>query len=163
MILKTIKVLLGSFLFFGLILSVDSGIIESKYQLISPSTEQQINCLAQNIYYEAATESFEGKLAVAQVTLNRVKSGKFGNTVCKTVYQKVKKTCQFSWVCEKKNRLMRYDSQEFIACKEAAYSVLVYGHRIKKLDNALYYHATYVNPRWNKKVVAKIGKHIFYA
>jgi spore germination cell wall hydrolase CwlJ-like protein len=58
---------------------------------------------------------------------------------------------------------MRYDSQEFIACKEAAYSVLVYGHRIKKLDNALYYHATYVNPRWNKKVIAKIGKHIFYA
>jgi hypothetical protein len=163
MILKTIKVLLGSFLFFGLMISVDSGIIDSKYQLVNPSTEQQINCLAQNIYYEAATESFEGKIAVAQVTLNRVKSGKFGNTVCKTVYQKFKKTCQFSWVCEKKNRLMRYDSQEFIACKEAAYSVLVYGHRIKKLDNALYYHATYVNPKWNKKVVAKIGKHIFYA
>jgi len=163
MILKTIKVLLGSFLFFGLILSVDSGIVESKYQLITPSIEQQINCLAQNIYYEAATESFEGKLAVAQVTLNRVKSGKFGNTVCKTVYQKVNKTCQFSWVCEKKSRLMRYDSQEFIASKEAAYRILVGGHRIKKLDNALYYHANYVNPRWNKKVLAKIGKHIFYA
>jgi spore germination cell wall hydrolase CwlJ-like protein len=162
MILKTIKVLLGSFLFFGLMLSVDSGIIENKYQLIDPSTEQQINCLAQNIYYEAASESFEGKLAVAQVTLNRVKSGKFGNTVCKTVYQKVNKTCQFSWVCEKKNRIMRYDSPEFVASKEAAYRIIVSGVRIKKLNNALYYHAVYVNPKWNKKVIAKIGKHIFY-
>jgi spore germination cell wall hydrolase CwlJ-like protein len=163
MILKTIKVLLGSFLFFGLMISVDSGIIENKYQLVDPSTEQQINCLAQNIYYEAATESFEGKLAVAQVTLNRVESGKFGNTVCKTVYQKNKKTCQFSWVCEKKHRIMRYDSPEFIDSKEAAYRILVGGHRIKKLNNALYYHAVYVNPKWNKKPITKIGNHIFYA
>jgi spore germination cell wall hydrolase CwlJ-like protein len=157
-----VKTLVGCFLFFGLILSVDNAIIETKYQLVSSYTEQQMNCLAQNIYYEAATESFEGKLAVAQVTLNRVKSGKFGNTVCKTVYQKIKKTCQFSWVCEKKNRLMRYDSLEFIESKEAAYRILVGGHHVKKLNNALYYHAVYVDPKWNKKPIAKIGKHIFY-
>ena len=159
---KIIQTIIGSFLFFGLILSVDSGFIESRYQLISSSTEEQINCLAQNVYYEAATESFEGKLAIAQVTLNRVNSGKFGKTICKTVYQKNNKTCQFSWVCQNKTSVMRYDSKEFVASKEAAYRILVSGYRIKKLNNALYYHATYVNPKWNKKVLAKIGRHIFY-
>ena len=163
MLHKTIKVLLGSFLFFSFIITTDSAIVHSKYQLLSPSIEQQINCLAQNIYYEAATESFEGKLAVAQVTLNRVESGRFEKTVCRTVYQKTNRTCQFSWVCERKNRVMRYDSHEFISSKEAAFRVLVAGYRIKKLNDALYYHANYVNPRWNKKVLAKIGKHIFYA
>jgi spore germination cell wall hydrolase CwlJ-like protein len=157
-----VKTLVGCFLFFGLIITVDNAIIETRYQLLSSYTEQQMNCLAQNIYYEAATESFEGKLAVAQVTLNRVNSGKFEKTICKTVYQKINKTCQFSWVCENRNKVMRYDSQEFVACKEAAYRILVAGVRIKKLNNALYYHAVYVNPKWNKKPITKIGKHIFY-
>jgi spore germination cell wall hydrolase CwlJ-like protein len=159
---KIVQTIIGCCLFFGLILSVDDGNIASKYQLLSSSTEQQMNCLAQNIYYEAATESFEGKLAVAQVTLNRVNSGKFEKTICKTVYQKSNKTCQFSWVCQNKTSVMRYDSKEFAACKEAAYRILIAGTRIKKLNNALYYHAVYVDPKWNKKPIAKIGKHIFY-
>ena len=65
---------------------------------------RQLNCLTQNIYWEAASESFEGKVAVAQVTLNRVESGKFANTVCGVVYQKnvfyERVVCQFSWFCE---------------------------------------------------------------
>ena len=62
---------------------------------------RQLNCLTQNIYWEAASEPFEGKVAVAQVTLNRVESGKFANTVCGVVYQKnvfyERVVCQFSW------------------------------------------------------------------
>ena len=64
---------------------------------------EEVECLAQNIYFEAAKESFEGKLAVAQVTLNRVNSGKFANNVCGVVKQKDKingvMICQFSWFC----------------------------------------------------------------
>jgi len=63
--------------------------------------EQQLECLAKNIYYEAGNEPFEGKVAVAQVTMNRVDSGKFGNGVCGVVYQKnifyEKVVCQFSY------------------------------------------------------------------
>jgi spore germination cell wall hydrolase CwlJ-like protein len=157
------KILLGINLFLLMGTASQVPIIDNNYKLISNIDNNQLNCLAQNVYYEAATESFEGKLAVAQVTLNRVNSGKFGKTICKTVYQKTNRTCQFSWVCLNKTRVMRYDSKEFIDSKEAAYRIFVSGYRIKKLEDALYYHAVYVNPRWNKKVTAKIGRHIFYA
>ena len=163
MLHKTFMVLLGTILIFGLLNTTQTSTIVDTYKLVPNVDQNQLNCLAQNVYYEASTESFEGKLAVAQVTLNRVNSGKFGKTICKTVYQKTNRTCQFSWVCLNKNRVMRYDSKEFMASKEAAYRIFVSGYRIKKLEDALYYHAVYVNPRWNKKVTAKIGRHIFYA
>ena len=64
---------------------------------------KQLDCLTKNIYWEAASEPFEGKVAVAQVTMNRVKNGRFGDGVCGVVYQKnviyQKVICQFSWAC----------------------------------------------------------------
>ena len=61
---------------------------------------REVDCLAQNMYFEAGIESKAGKLAVAEVTMNRVKSSEFPNTVCEVVYQRTKYTCQFSWICE---------------------------------------------------------------
>ena len=61
---------------------------------------RQLDCLAINIYREAGYEPFEGKVAVAQVTMNRVEDPQFPNDVCSVVYQKsttVKTVCQFSW------------------------------------------------------------------
>jgi hypothetical protein len=61
---------------------------------------KELDCLTRNIYWEAASEPFEGKVGVAQVTLNRMESGKFANSVCGVVYQKnvfyEKVVCQFS-------------------------------------------------------------------
>jgi spore germination cell wall hydrolase CwlJ-like protein len=37
------------------------------------------------------------------------------------------------------------------------------GFRLPSLDQALYYHADYVNPRWGKEKLATIGRHIFYS
>jgi len=51
-------------------------------------TEKDVDCLARNIYYEAGGEPEEGKVAVAMVTINRVRSGNFGNTICKVVNQR---------------------------------------------------------------------------
>jgi spore germination cell wall hydrolase CwlJ-like protein len=69
-------------------------------QAVSQDVNKQLLCMAKNIYYEAASESFEGKLAVAQVTMNRVNSKKFPSNVCDVVYQKTGSTYQFSWVGE---------------------------------------------------------------
>jgi len=71
---------------------------------VSLDYNKQVDCLAKNIYHEAASESYEGKLAVAQVTMNRVNSGKFPSDICSVVYQKttdqnLKTVCQFSWTC----------------------------------------------------------------
>ena len=65
---------------------------------VAESYNKQVECLAKNIYYESGSETYEGKLAVAQVTLNRVNSPKYPHEVCAVVYQKTQNTCQFSWL-----------------------------------------------------------------
>jgi spore germination cell wall hydrolase CwlJ-like protein len=127
--------------------------------------ERQLGCLARNIYYEAGREPFEGKVAVAQVTLNRVESGKFPDDVCKTIYQKnvvyEKVICQFSWACDRDaGRPPNNDS--YVESMEVAKKVLLEDFRLPVLREAMYYHADYVNPGWRKERVAKIGHHIFY-
>jgi spore germination cell wall hydrolase CwlJ-like protein len=134
-------------------------------QQVSESYNKQVDCLAKNIYYEAGNESYEGKLAVAQVTLNRVNSGKFAPDICSVVYQKTNSTCQFSWTCNNMVTAIRdkYQWEEsFLIAKRAL--TQPYLHDIIAKANALYYHAVYVDPGWNKtKVVTRIGQHIFYA
>lgn len=128
--------------------------------------EKQLDCLAQNIYYEAGSESFEGKAAVAQVTLNRVASGKFPSDICKVVYQKNvvidKVVCQFSWYCEQPARKHYVNQARFNESEAVAKKVLLEGFRLDGLKDALYYHADYVTPGWKLEKIGKIGRHIFY-
>jgi spore germination cell wall hydrolase CwlJ-like protein len=135
---------------------------------VGPEFNREVECLAQNIYYESAKESFEGKLAVAQVTINRVKSGKFANTVCGVVQQKDKingvTVCQFSWFCNVAyTKLIRnnYQWEESVIVAKKALTEPV-AHDILNKQNAMYYHANYVNPGWKLTKVTQIGNHIFY-
>jgi spore germination cell wall hydrolase CwlJ-like protein len=116
--------------------------------------------MARNIYYEAGTESYTGKLAVAQVTLNRVKTGYWGKSICNVVYAKQ----QFSWTKVPKRAWMALKGNAWADSLQAANQVLSYGVRVKPLKTALFYHADYVNPNWKDKDkrIAKIGAHIFY-
>jgi spore germination cell wall hydrolase CwlJ-like protein len=127
---------------------------------------KQLECLAQNIYYEAGSEPFEGKAAVAQVTLNRAESGKFPKDICKVVYQKNivydKVLCQFSWYCEGKGGVRPTNHVAYRQSMDAAKQVLLEGFRLPSLKNAMYYHADYVNPKWNKEKVVIIQKEINY-
>lgn len=128
--------------------------------------EQQLDCLAINIYREAGYEPFEGKVAVAQVTMNRVAAGKFGNDVCGVVYQKNiimdKVVCQFSWYCDSTHRTRPVNQAAYKESYEVAKKVLLEGFRLSILKDALYYHANYVNPRWPLEKIGQIGNHIFY-
>ena len=128
--------------------------------------EAQIQCLTQNIYWEAASEPFEGKVAVAQVTMNRMNSGKFPTTVCGVVQQRNvfydKVVCQFSWFCESTYKTRPVYPKHWEESEAVAKKVLLEGFRLDSLKEALYYHAEYVNPKWNKEKIAKIGQHIFY-
>jgi spore germination cell wall hydrolase CwlJ-like protein len=127
---------------------------------------RQLECLSKNIYWEAANEPFEGKVAVAQVTLNRVESGRFGKDVCAVVYQKnviyEKMICQFSWVCESNHKIKPIYPKHYAESEEVAKKVYFEKFRLPSLNNALYYHATYVRPGWKKEKIAQIGQHIFY-
>jgi len=123
---------------------------------------REVECLAKNIYYEAGGEPYYGKLAVAQVTMNRVKSNQFPRTVCGVVYQKTKGVCQFSWVCQDGLR-PRYGKPWKDSLKIAE-NILINKRSYDVVGSAKYFHADYVDPAWSetKRIVKQIGNHIFY-
>jgi len=128
--------------------------------------QKQLDCLARNIYHEAGYEPFEGKVAVAQVTINRAESGQFPSDICQVVYQKnvvyEKVLCQFSWYCEGPSAKKPMNGPVYTESMEVAKKVLLEGFRLPSVKNALYFHGDYINPKWGKQPVAKIGRHIFY-
>ena len=124
----------------------------------------ETECLAKNIYFEANLESAEGKLAVATVTMNRVKSGLFPHTVCGVVLDQSSKGCQFSWVCDGKTDIVR-NRHDYMESIELAEEVLLSNRRSRIISSdVMYYHANYVEPKWAKtmKFMATIGAHLFY-
>jgi spore germination cell wall hydrolase CwlJ-like protein len=137
---------------------------------VSPVTAQmrqkQLDCLARNIYHEAGYEPFEGKVAVAQVTINRTESGDFPSDICQVVYQKnvvyEKVLCQFSWYCDSASLKKPMNGPVYTEAMEVAKKVLLEGFRIDSVKGALYYHADYINPGWKREKVTKVGRHIFY-
>jgi spore germination cell wall hydrolase CwlJ-like protein len=143
-----------------------SEVAESS-QITVAVRERQLACLAKNIYHEAGGEPFEGKVAVAQVTLNRTESGKFPGDICKTIYQKnvvyEKVICQFSWACDRDiTAIKAINNANYRESMEVAKKVLLEDFRLPALKEALYYHADYINPKWNREKITKIGRHIFY-
>jgi spore germination cell wall hydrolase CwlJ-like protein len=135
-------------------------------QITTAMRERQLSCLSKNIYYEAGSEPFEGKVAVAQVTLNRVESGRFPDDVCKTIYQKnviyEKVICQFSWACDRDTGQRPPNNANYRESVEVAKKVLLEDFRLPALKEAMYYHADYINPGWRREKITKIGRHIFY-
>ena len=128
--------------------------------------EKELMCLAKNIYYEAGSESFEGKMAVAMVTLNRAESGQFPRTLCGVINQRTQISpqvivCQFSWVCQGRS-IKTAIGDRWEEALQVARLVFFEGWRIPKLEDAMYFHATHVNPKWGLPKVAKIGNHVFY-
>lgn len=173
--LKTVTALM--FMAIGLFFSVQllDWTMDKKFEQFKPMEESQITaelrerqlaCLAKNIYHEAGNEPFEGKVAVAQVTINRTESGQFPGDICKTIYQKnvvyEKTVCQFSWYCDRESAVKPLNKTVYAECMTVAKKVLMEGFRLPSLEKALYYHADYINPGWQREKVAKIGRHIFY-
>jgi spore germination cell wall hydrolase CwlJ-like protein len=131
-----------------------------KYTELTGDTQKQIDCLAQNIYYEAGYEPIEGRVAVALVTLNRVNDQRFPKDICGVVKQKTTSVCQFSWFCttpKYANKNAYDESLQTALWVYANYEIL---EDITK--GAIYYHADYVNPRWKLEKTTQIGRHIFY-
>jgi spore germination cell wall hydrolase CwlJ-like protein len=129
---------------------------------VSQDVNKQIICMAKNLYYEAAMEPYEGKLAVAQVTMNRANSSKFPASICDVVYQKTGNTYQFSWVGENVGPVKnKYAWEECLIVAKKALTEKRLHDTIYK-TKSMYYHNTSVNPPWKLKYVAKIGNHLFY-
>ena len=124
---------------------------------------KEVECLARNIYFEAGGEPNAGKIAVAEVTMNRVQSKQYPRTVCGVVHQRIKGTCQFSWVCEGKKNVRR-NTNAWQDSVKIAENILISKKHYVIIGNAKHFHAVYVDPEWaeSKRVIKKIGQHIFY-
>lgn len=116
-------------------------------------------CLSMNIYHESRGEQAQGQIAVAQVTVNRVKHREWPSSICEVVYQPK----QFSWTHLIKN----HSPKETKAWKRAqviARDVLI-GNVADVTGGAVFYHANWIkNPYWAKEVTLSkvIGNHLFY-
>jgi spore germination cell wall hydrolase CwlJ-like protein len=123
-----------------------------------------LNCLALNVYHEARSEPEEGQLAVAAVTLNRVRSEDFPDSVCGVVKQGGEQLhrCQFSWWCDGKSDRPT-EAKAWNNAKRISRLALL-GMTDDPTNDALYYHASYVQPRWSRKMqqTARIDQHLFY-
>ena len=143
------------------------GQMLSSPDIVSIKTrERQLDCLAMNIYREAGYENFEGKVAVAQVTMNRASHPSFPKDVCAVVFQKTvvidRVICQFSWYCDTAHKARPVNQSAYNESMAVAKKVLLEGFRLDVMKEALYYHANYVNPRWPLEKIGSIGNHIFY-
>jgi len=118
----------------------------------------QQECLARNIYFEARGESTQGQIAVAQVTMNRVHSSRYPNTVCEVVYQRR----QFSWTHTVRDQTPR-DAEAWERAQHLAEQVIE--EQVGDPTNgATHYHTRSVNPSWARQLrrTVDIGVHRFY-
>ena len=140
----------------------------------------EITCLAKNMYFEARSEGIAGVVATTQVVYNRVDSEEYPNTICEVIEQAkisqwwlkekgvikpIKNKCQFSWFCDGYSDEPK-DDKTYSELFELAEQFVNGDHKnmIDITGGALWYHADYVHPRWanSKEVTAKVGRHIFY-
>ena len=126
---------------------------------------RQQRCLAEAVYFEARSESDEGRAAVAQVVLNRVKSTLYPDSVCGVVYQNSHRylACQFTFTCEGKSLRITEPGpwRDAVRIAREVYEGTTY---LPEVGASTHYHAQYVRPYWAKKLkkMDTIGQHIFY-
>lgn len=137
--------------------------------------ENETKCLADNIYFEARNESLKGQIAVALVTLNRVESEKYPDSICEVVWQKNyskkygKWIAHFSWTLDGLSDKPKNEKAYAKSWKMAEFfmlSIIDGVHIADFTEGATHYHADYVNPSWARShkilKLAKIDTHIFY-
>ena len=145
-----------------------TGAVGKVEKFVLPATAageaNAVRCLAQAVYYEAGYEPIEGRRAVAQVVLNRVRHPAYPKSVCGVVYEgaQLRTGCQFSFTCD--GSLLRTPAPG--AWREAVQVArkALAGFVDKGVGTATHYHADYVLPRWAFELakIEQVGRHIFY-
>lgn len=128
------------------------------------SEANALKCLTQAVYYESANEPMQGRRAVAQVVLNRMRHPAYPKSVCGVVYQGSERRtgCQFSFTCD--GSLLRRPSIGAWHEAEAVASAALAGYVEPSVGTATHYHADYVLPKWAFQLgkITQLGRHIFY-
>ena len=140
--------------------------------------DEQVNCLAHNIYWEARNQPTKGMIAVALVTRNRVQDDRYPNTYCGVVeqgpvreswkkdgtYYPIRHRCQFSWYCDgKSDKIPTIDLDVYELARIISFKVISNAPMRDFTQGATHYHATYVHPEWaeTKTKTVQVKAHIF--
>ncbi|WP_027553778.1 cell wall hydrolase [Bradyrhizobium sp. Cp5.3] len=122
-------------------------------------------CLAEAVYFESRGEAVRGQIAVAQVVMNRVFSGKYPDTVCGVVYQNKYRhfACQFTFACDNNPDVIR-EPEMWERAKKIAKAMLDGQVWLPEVGKSTHYHAYWVRPSWvaEMKKMYKFGVHTFY-
>ena len=120
---------------------------------------EAVLCLAMNIYFEARSEGLDGQMAVAEVTMNRVKDPRWPDNICDVVWQDK----QFSWTHDGKSDKMYHTNAKNTSIWLAEAYV---SGKIESFftNGATHYHTSEVEPYWSNhfEKTTVIGDHIFY-
>jgi spore germination cell wall hydrolase CwlJ-like protein len=137
------------------------------HALARAAEQRNLHCLAMNVYYEARGEPEDGQYAVAEVTMNRLASSRYPDSVCAVVYEK-------RWDVIRGRYVGAFSWTEFYAVPEPGGEAWDTARRIAedvyhrrappRVEGATFYHATYIRPSWARTQtrVARIGRHVFY-
>ena len=121
-------------------------------------TDSEFMWLSKIVYAEAGSESYEGKLAVANVVLNRVRSDAFADTIEGVVFEKYNNIYQFTPVAN--GFIYSEPNEESIAAARAALD------GANNVGDCTYFcGAEEAESSWaaqNKTFFAQIGNHCFY-
>ena len=118
---------------------------------------RELECLAVGVYFEAKSEPLIGQLAVGEVIANRANSGRFASTYCGVLFQRG----QFSFVRGRSWPAVNRSGRQWQNAVAIA-KIVDQDLKDSAADNALFFHAKRVSPRWRLKRVASIGNHVFY-
>jgi spore germination cell wall hydrolase CwlJ-like protein len=122
-------------------------------------------CLAEAVYFESRGEAVRGQIAVAQVVMNRVFSGKYPDTVCGVVYQNKYRhfACQFTFACDNNPDVIR-EPEMWERARKISKAMLDGQIWLPEVGKSTHYHAYWVRPSWvaEMKKTYKFGVHTFY-
>lgn len=133
-------------------------------------SNRDMDCLAKTVYFEARSQSVEGQIMVSFVVLNRVKSKRFPDSVCKVMkqgYRPGKRNCHYSFYCDSLSDFPNNNNAWNVAYKIAEWTAKKYYTQEQfYTKSADHYHADYIRPpQWSKKMtlIKQVGNHIFYS
>lgn len=129
---------------------------ETAQRMADQQRRIDVRCLAVNVYHEARGESKMGQVAVAEVTMNRVASPRFPDSVCRVVHQEA----AFSWTMGDASAPSGRAWQQALDVAASVYD----GEQSPVVPGALHYHARGIEPPWARAnpPIKTIGRHIFY-
>ena len=161
----------------------------NQQKIISQLSQEDLECMATNIYHESKNQSKLGMIAVARVVINRVRDRRYPDSVCdvitegpvteswktrqdpnlsddERIYYPRRDSCQFSWYCDGKSDdiISKKNNIAWRIAQDVAIEVLAFDKYNGIVEGATHYHADYVDPAWNKTItlVTKVDDHIFY-